>query len=95
MTKEELLKEKGGLEAEIERLSSLDYKCRHTLSQFLGSYKRDVYSRSDEVKVLEWAEIYFKLGQELAVRSVLSDNQELRNRISAVEYQLAESKKEE
>lgn len=63
MKKEELIKRVGELESRLRSLELKDSDVREYLSGFLGSYKKRSYL-NDEVEILDWPEIYFRLGQK-------------------------------
>ena len=49
-----------------EELIAENELMRKRISQFLGSWGTDYYSRQKEVIVLSWAEICFELGRKMS-----------------------------
>jgi hypothetical protein len=67
MTKEELLKQLGKLEADLDYWKTIDYKTRKEFAKAFNWYKeKGQYDYMRELKDPTWEEIFVQLGKELA-----------------------------
>ena len=76
MKKEELIKELARVTKRLEDYQDKDETARKYMSKFLGSYEpKELYNfnESREVKALDWAEIFFKVGERFAQKIELEE----------------------
>lgn len=96
ITKESLIKENAKFEAKVERLSNEDYRLRKELSEVLGSKpNRDFGYRSDDVKVLSWEAIIFRLGvltSQSDIKAMYEENEKLGYQNKSLQIMLKEER---
>lgn len=94
MKKDELIKANGQLQKRLESLESSDAYIREQLSGFLGSYKTRPYG-SEEVEVLGWPEIYFRLGKKFMNEDIGSQVRFHSEALERIERRMREQEEKE
>ncbi len=87
ITKEDLLKKNGELEAEVKSFEARDLAVRTNISEFIGSFQLSTraWENKSEVKILNWSAIYFHIGKIMADRARNDNLTEIWERIEATD----------